>query len=184
MNKQEELKTAHQKVMEFTFNCDNKASFLGAVIGIMITAVASAGPFWQIVNGLVNSSRIYWANESNVVFDWQSFVVGSCLVVSVCTLMAAVILILCVLLPRLGKSYGDSRIYFGSIGSMSIDKYAESVRNEDDKTIYEDYVSQVHICSKVCLKKFLYFRHAVVLTIFSIGSFALFAIFVLIFKSI
>ena len=60
MDKLDELKIAHQKVMDFTFNCDNKASFLGAVIGIMVTAVASAGPFGQIVKELINSAQLFW----------------------------------------------------------------------------------------------------------------------------
>lgn len=184
MDKLDELKIAHQKVMDFTFNCDNKASFLGAVIGIMVTAVASAGPFWQIVKELINSARLFWSDESNVIFDWQSFIMGFCLVVSACTLMAAVVLILLVLLPRLGKPYGNSRIYFGSIGGMSKEQYTDYIQKEDDDSISEDYLSQIHICSQVCLKKFLYFRHAVKLTVFSIGAFALFAIVVLIFKSI
>lgn len=184
MDKLEELKSVHQKVMDFTFNCDNKASFLGAVIGIMVTAVASASPFWEIVKDLLKSARLFWSEEANVAFDWQSLIVGIFLVISICALIAAVILILCVLLPRLGKSYGDSRIYFGSIASMSQEKYTECVQQEDDKTICEDYVSQIHICSQVCLKKFLYYRYAVWLTVISIGTFALFSIFVLIFKSI
>lgn len=174
MNNLEEIKIIHQKVMEFTFNCDNKASFLGAIIGIMITAIASSDPFWKVVDRIVQSGQLYFSNEQNVVFDWGTFLIGLCLIISALTLFIAIILILCILLPRLGNKNGESIVFFGNIGGTSEKDYITKIDNVNEKFLLNDYSQQVHICSKICMKKFNRYRMAVLLTISSIIVFVLF----------
>ena len=177
----EELKLAHQRVMEFTFNCDNKASFLGAIIGIFIGGMVSADPFWTVVKDLGESAKLFWTNQPHV-FDWESFCVGASLFICVLSLVTAIILILAVLLPRLGKKSTDSLIYFGSIGETDKDEYKRKVEASDDASMQKDYINQVHMCSEICRKKFRIYMHAVRWTIMAISAFVLFLLFVIIFK--
>lgn len=182
MSKLDELKNVHQKVMDFTFNCDNKASFLGAIIGIMITAIVASNPFWEEVQWLLKSAQLFWSKDAGIVFDWYAFFIGLCLIISVITLIVALILILKVLLPRLGRPQGDSSIYFGHIGNIPIGEYENKMLNLNENSLLKDYIEQVHVCSVICKKKFNHYRCAVQLTICSIISFVLFITIVIISK--
>lgn len=177
----DELKLIHQKVMEFTFNCDNKASFLGAIIGVFFGGIASTNSFWGIINQLVNSAKLFWSNN-NSIFDWKSFCLGISIFACITSLLVAIILILFVLLPKLGKKDTNSIIYFGSIGENPKDIYKDKVEKSNEVSIQQDYIDQIHICSKICLRKFRIYMYAVRCTIISTCAFALFMLFLLIFK--
>lgn len=174
----DDLKLIHQKVLDFTFNCDNKASFLGAVLGVLITALVSANPFWMVVDKLKQSGKLYWEGGKSIAFDWLSFFCGAFLVIGVFAIAVALFSIFCVLTARL-KSNNDSLIYFGTIARETEDQYIQTIENSEVVNLNEDYMHQIHICSQICAKKFKAYNVAVICSIVSLIAFCLFVGFAL-----
>ena len=172
----EDLRVMHQKVMDFTFNCDNKASFLGAVIGVLITAIASATPFWEIIKKLKQSGIVYFEGGESVVFDRLSFSCGLCLSIGVIAILVALFAIFFVLKARLKTTHANSLIFFGSIANTKEEDYKTSIEGYDENKQKEDYIRQIHICSQICTKKFKAYNVAVVSSIVSLIAFSLFVI--------
>ena len=62
----------------------------------------------------------------------------------------------------------ESTIYFGSIASCELSQYRESVLARDEDSYREDLISQIHICSVICNKKFKHYKIGLVSSVIGI----------------
>ena len=85
--------------------------------------------------------------------------------------LVALSAIFSVLIARIKTPHKDSLIYFGTISGSNEEDYKTSIEGYDDNKLKDDYVRQIHICSRICTKKFKAYNAAVVSSVVGIIAF-------------
>ena len=76
------------------------------------------------------------------------------------------------ILGRTKNSPGKSSvIFFGSIAGISLDDYKSKAMNMFEADISEDLLEQIHICSKICVKKYKYYNQGLYMLLVTIVLF-------------
>ena len=161
-------------------NCDQKASFLLALLGVAATVVCTSEFFTKIKEVLITPFKIF-CQTGEGSFDFFRTLLALCLIASfVAILMALIKLILCLKASVDPKEFHQdgmvekSRIFFGSIASMSYEDFIAASDKEDN-----DLSTQVYTNSAICTKKFNYYNKAIVWVLVAIPTFLLSVIILL-----
>ena len=94
-------------------------------------------------------------------------IVSVILFISVCSILLGLANIVMSIYAR-GEPI-ESTIYFGSIASSEFPQYHESVLARDEESYREDLISQIHVCSKICDKKFKHYKAGLVCSIIGVS---------------
>lgn len=140
-------------------NCDQKASFLLAFLGVAVTVFVTSDVVSKIKHLLIDPFMAYW-RDSIGSFNLFRFLIAFCLVVGlVCVLIALVHLLFCLMAKtdylrfKQPGMKDKSRLFFGSIAAMS---YSEFSQDENDHL--NDLMSQAYSNACICDSKFKYYN--------------------------
>lgn len=143
--RREELEKDLSRIIGFVNSCDSKSSIV--MSGVLAITALIAG-----LNG--PSLADYFKNNLDSA---GAILLLLLLIVSIALIIIGLSFIISSLYAR-GKpddrTYHDSLIYYGSISSLEYDEYKESVLSRTNEDYLEDLVSQVHINSVICSKKY------------------------------
>jgi len=158
----EKLKKDLDRILIQISNCDNKASILLAVIGIIVGLTTSAFSSLSFVKNLINN--IIENNTTNIILA----VLISTILLSylICFIIAFIELILVLIARTESKKYKKcenkkSLIYFGDITNFPYEEFSKKIDNQTDNDINEDLKCQIYINAKICAKKFKFYNKSV-----------------------
>lgn len=186
--KQDEIKQyadyTHERVSSWIDNCDSKASIILALLGVILS-IAFTSDF--ILDGIVEQVKDI-VNLCRGCFMPNGFVSIICIIILIISIVFFIISfknLINVIYARLDNSKSEdnpSISFYGSIGSSSYDDYKKLVKGIKDGNIIDDKLRQVHICSKICLRKFTLYNKGICSLKIGLVLFAIFFV-VLIIKS-
>ena len=140
------------RVIGFTNNCDSKSSIvLGSVLATLSLILGLCG---KEIKDCVTSDLV------------PAVVVSVMLILSTCSIIIGLANIVMVIYAR--GEFTESTIYFRSIASRELPEYRESVLARDEESYREDLISQIHICSVICDKKFKHYKTGLVCSVIGI----------------
>lgn len=155
---EEYLKYTHQNILTMTANCDTKASFLLAILGLVVSSLVSFEPLHMFIKRVLDD---YSITISNV--DWMITINMVCYLLSALGILIVFFLLLCTLVARL-QSNNFSLLFFKTISAVSDDIYKKKVNEMTTNDLYSDFTHQIHTCSCICAKKYKYFNAAISVT--------------------
>lgn len=140
-------------------NCDQKASFLLALVGVVITVIFTSGVTPRIIQTLVNPFIDYCKDGVGSFCFWRTM--DALLLVSglVLIFLSMSHLLLCLMAKTDYSKFQQpgmeqkSHLFFGHIASMTYDEFCHT--NVDK---YNDLRSQVYTNSVICSDKFKNYR--------------------------
>lgn len=155
-------------------NCDQKASFLLAFLGVAATVFVTSDVVSKLKNLLVDSFIAYWIDNIGS-FNLLRFLIAFCLVVGlVCIFIALVYLFMCLMAKTDYSKFKQpgmkekSRLFYGHIASMA---YSEFCQDEDDQL--NDLSSQAYISACICDSKFKNYNKGLRLVLLALPFLAL-----------
>lgn len=166
---EQELKENLDRVNMWIGNCDQKASFLLALVGIVLTVVCTSDAISGIKTILIRPFMSYW-REGMGTFCLLRTIIAILLIAGfVCVIISIVYLLLCL---RAKTEYDSmkkqgmeekSLLFYGSVAKMSYSDYCEA---ENDRI--NDLRTQVYINSVICDKKFENYKNALRLVLWAL----------------
>lgn len=140
-------------------NCDQKASFLLALVGVVITVIFTSGVTPRIIQTLVNPFIDYCKDGVGSFCFWRTmdallFISGLVLI-----FLSMSHLLLCLMAKTDYSKFQQpgmeqkSHLFFGHIASMTYDEFCHT-----DVDKYNDLRSQVYTNSVICNDKFKNYR--------------------------
>ncbi len=152
---EEQMERNLDRINMWIGNCDQKASFLLAFLGVAATVFVTSDVVSKLKHLLVNPFIAFWKNNIGS-FCFFKFVISICLVVGlVCIFIAVVYLLMCLMAKTDYSKFKQpgmkekSRLFFGHIASMT---YSEFCQDEYDQL--NDLRSQAYINACICDYKF------------------------------
>jgi len=148
-------------------NCDQKASFLLTVVGVVLTIIFTSSLMEKIATVLIDPFRTY-LNTGIGTFSLLRTVIAVLLSLGMVCLFVALLFLLLSLKANININQfkkdnpgleTDSLLFYGSISRKTYSEY--SLAEHD---MYNDYRSQVYINSSICNKKFKKYKAASILT--------------------
>lgn len=156
MSKEEYLRYTHQSILMMTNNCDTKASFLLAILGIIVSVFVSLEPLHMFIRKIITDYSLAFSG-----IDWLITLNMICYLFSAIGIIIIFFLLLKTLVARL-QSNNPSLLFFGTIADMSESVFEERVDNEDN--LYSDFKQQIYTCSCICAQKYRFYNTAVLMT--------------------
>lgn len=135
--------------------CDQKASFLLALVGVVITIIFTSGAILKIMEVLVNPFIAYWRDDVGSFCFWCTLDAVLLIVGLVLAFVSMVYLLLCLMAKTDYSRFQQpgmeqkSHLFFGHIASMSYDEFCHT-----DVDKFNDMRSQVYTNSIICSDKF------------------------------
>ena len=179
MTKKETAQYAHQRVLDFTFSCDNKASFLLAFIGVVLTVITTAEQFTRTFSIIIASLKSYWVENEDMVIDWGKCVTGASAVAFYVLFAIALYFLLASLTANTNSNEQDSLLFFGTIvnGRSSANDYVNAVKSAvTSKSLEDDLLKQTYRCSEICVKKYKNYGKAVRCVKLGVGALLIFIV--------
>ena len=140
------LESTLSRVHDWIQNAEQKVSILFAVQGIVIALVAV--PTYEAIS--LSLSRMS-------SLEWTIFILM--LVVLLYSFYASI----ACLTPHLSKKgYGSSVIYFGDIARTDLSNFKKRMGEVTDTEYKNDLTDQIHVSSKIALKKHSLFRLGII----------------------
>lgn len=166
-DKQEILTQKLERVNMWIGNCDQKASFLLTMVGVVATIVCTSDLTKVVKDNLVNPFVAYLSDGIGG-FNLFNFCVAFFLITGLGFLLASIIFALLSLMARtdynkeMQEGMADkSRLHYGSIAKMT---YADYFQEEEGYDYENDMNSQVYINSKICDAKFKKYKTSLLFT--------------------
>ena len=173
-DKQERLTQNLERVNMWIGNCDQKASFLLAMVGVVATIICTSDYTKIVVNTLVKPFVAYWKDGVGG-FNLLNLFIALFLVAGLGFLFAAIIYALLSLMARTDYKRESqcgmeekSRLYYGSIAKMSYSAFLQEEGYDYDN----DLSSQIYVNSKICDAKFAQYKTALMLTLIAMPQLA------------
>jgi hypothetical protein len=164
--KQEKLTQNLDRVNMWIGNCDQKASFLLTMLGVVITVICTSDFACMIKDVLVSPFVAYWRDDIGGFNLFRSFI-ALFMIAGLGFLLASIMLSLLSLIAKTDyekekqECMADkSRIHFGGIAKMTYADFVQSEGYDYDN----DLNSQVYVNSKICDDKFRKYKSALKLT--------------------
>ena len=161
-DKKEELQYTSDTINMWTNNCDQKASILLAIIGVIITILVSSD-FMKYLRICIFAPFLdYWTGNSEFVFSWSRFNVLFLLLISAIMLIMSCHYLFKTISANIDyqkmrkenpKLVNKSNIFFGEISKMTYEDF-----KKDEINYLEDLKSQIYVNSKIASNKFRYFN--------------------------
>lgn len=155
--KKEYAENVHEQVINWTNNCDTKTSILLALEGVLLSVFFTSDFVLKVLSAIGKNFITYWKNIPHKgQFDLLSLVIIISFVLTMFFIVKALWKQIKVLYPdvKLSEENEQSLIFFNSINDMDIETYLKKVNETSDEELIADRINQIHICSKICAKKF------------------------------
>lgn len=153
----QDLKENLERVNFWIVNCDQKASFVLAIIGVGLTVSFSVDTFKEIktkvVQPIIGNDTIPWLQISIVFFLMTSFV---CILVSLVSLLFSLRAKTDLSKFTQPGMQSKSMLHFESVSKMTYKEYVEE-RTE----FINDLRTQVYVNSVICTSKFKHYKRGV-----------------------
>lgn len=156
---EEQMERNLDRVNMWIGNCDQKASFLLAFLGVAATIFLTSDVVVKIKQILVDPFIAYWRNDVGSFSFWR-LLLAVCLVVSaVCIFIALVNLLLCLMAKTDYSKFKQSgmkeksRLFYGHIASMTFDEFCQ-----EDNNLLNDLRSQTYTNACICDAKFQHYN--------------------------
>ena len=156
---EERLTQSYDRINMWIGNCDQKASFLLAIIGVLMTVAFTSDEVKSIKALLIMPFKQYWLHNQGS-FDCYRFLVALFLVICITCLLVSVIYLLFSLKSRTDYSRfkqdgmeEQSMLFYGHIAGKTYRNFAES-----EFHLLNDLRSQVYTNACICADKFRYYR--------------------------
>lgn len=144
-------------------NCDQKASFLLAFVGVSATIFITSDVITKIKELLVDPFISYWFRDIGA-FNTFRFIIAVCLVVSVvCFIITLVNLLLCLMAKTDYSKFKQpgmvekSHLFYVHIASMTFEEFCQW--NNDQ---LNDLRSQTYTNARICTDKFKYYKRSII----------------------
>ncbi|MFZ3372772.1 MAG: hypothetical protein WA131_07105 [Desulfitobacteriaceae bacterium] len=154
-----------ERVNFWIANCDTKASFILALIGIFLSAFMSNDLINGSVKSLFNEISKFKPIDIKVIFIFSIIVTSG---VTIFFFVRCIFNLLKTLtgkidspIPQEQNLSADSFLFFGSISSRGFDSYKNGWDNLSENEIVNDIDSQTYINSKICSLKFRNYNKAI-----------------------
>lgn len=159
LENEEVLKTL-ERINFWINNCDTKISFALAFAGVIIAGFFSSSIITNKLEKLIK--EIFNIDSSTKIMEIVLLILSLLVIVIFITCMITAITTLFTALKgsvdtskfREPELTEDSLIYFGSVANQPYQSFKHKAITNTGGQIYNDYLSQVYINSKVCQKKF------------------------------
>ena len=174
----ESLEQSLDRVNAWIGNCDQKAGFLPAIIGVLIAIIFSSDFSQSIVDNIVNPYREYIRtpelNEFRLIrFIYFIFIVISIIASFVSIIFALLSITAAIDIKKYKKDDGNSELVDNSLlffGSISSKKYND-FREMSDVSYEDDLKSQIFINSNICTRKFKRYNISLISFIVMLSAF-------------
>ena len=126
---------------------DAKASYAITLVGVLIGFMLSSDDHTPDVASFFEkaSQRLH-----DGIFDWSIVILVLLYAISFCT----IICFLQVLFARTkNKSQRKSNFFFGTIAERDLGSFISSVKGQSESKILDDLLEQIHVNSKICIRK-------------------------------
>ncbi len=140
-------------------NCDQKASFLLAFVGVAATIFITSDVITNIKELLVVPFVAYWKEDAEP-FSTSRFIIAVCLIVSLVSILSSLANLLLCLMAKTDYSKfkqqgmeSKSLLFYKHIASM---EYSEFSMAKNDR--YNDLRSQIYTNAHICTDKFRYYK--------------------------
>lgn len=174
----ESLEQSLERVNAWIGNCDQKAGFLLAIIGVLVAILFSSDFIQSIMDIIVNPYKDYIRNPENNEFKLIRFIYSIFIVVSMTASIVSIIFALLSLTAAIDiKKYkrdinnselvDNSLIFFGSISGRKYNDFKEMA----DVNYEDDLKSQIFINSTICTRKFKRYNISLIAFIVMLGAF-------------
>ena len=174
----ESLEQSLERVNAWIGNCDQKAGFLLAIIGVLVAILFSSDFIQSIMDIIVNPYKDYIRNPENNEFKLIRFIYSIFIVVSMTASIVSIIFALLSLTAAIDiKKYkrdinnselvDNSLIFFGSISGRKYNDFKEMA----DVNYEDDLKSQIFINPAICTPKFKRYNISLIAFIVMLGAF-------------
>ncbi|RDY70859.1 hypothetical protein DXT76_10770 [Halobacillus trueperi] len=176
----EEISKTLDRVNYWISNCDTKISFALAFAGVLLAVFFTSNVINDSLEGLLDLLKTY-DTKTAIAFTNVTLLVGF----FICLVTALVFFMLG--LKGSVNSYNykqeglttNSLLFFGTIKSTEFKRYKEAVESSSPLELRNDYLSQIHINSTICQRKFERYNNGVLFLIAAIVLFVLLNIMLL-----
>lgn len=166
---EEQLERNLDRINMWISSCDQKTSFLLALVGAVLTIVFTSDAVKLIKKVLINPFLDYWLNDIGDL-DYYRLIIAILLILGLVFCFCSVLYLLLSIYARINydtlRKSGmeeSSWIYFGTIAEMT---YGEFCRSRDNH--YNDLSSQVYVNSIICTKKYKNYKKGLLMLVFAL----------------
>ena len=166
---EEQMERNLDRINMWIGNCDQKASFLLAFLGVAATIFLTSDVVSKIKGILVTPFVDYWRNGVGTFNIYRFLIAVSLIFGSVCILVALVHLLFSLMAKtdysKFEQSGMEKRslLFYVHIASMN---YSDFSRAENDR--YNDLRSQAYVNASICTVKFNHYRKALNLVLWAL----------------
>ena len=160
-DKQEQLSQNLDRVNMWIGNCDQKASFLLAVVGMVVTVICTSNVFTKVKEIIITPFVTYLTDKSGS-FCLSRFLISILFFGGlICLLVSIFYLLRCLMAKTNPNDYKQpgmvekSRLFYGSIANMKYEEFCSDENNFDS-----DLQSQIYTNSVICSQKFENYKTA------------------------
>ena len=166
---EDEMERNLDRINMWIGNCDQKASFLLAFLGVAATIFLTSDVVSKIKGILITPFVDYWRNGIGTFSIYRLLIAVSLVIGSICILASLVHLLFSLMAKTDYSKFQQpgmekrSVLFYLHIASMN---YSEFSRAENDR--YNDLRSQAYVNSCICTDKFKHYRKALNLVLFAL----------------
>lgn len=158
IEKKHVLEEIHSQVISWTGNCDSKASIVMALEVVLATFIVSCDYVINTLAAIFTQTIVYFKTGEGVFSLWALLV---CLgVIVFCILIGfSMNSLFKTLLGRVDSST-PSLLYWGEIAKLTKEEYSNEIGSLLESDYEIDKINQIHNCSIICQKKFMFYNRA------------------------
>lgn len=160
-DKQERLSQNLDMVNMWIGNCDQKASFLLALVGVVVTVICTSEVFTKVKEIIIAPLVTYLTDKSGGFSLYRLLIAILFFGGLICLLASIFYLLRCLRAKTNTEDYKNpgmvekSRLFYGSIANMTYEEFCR-----DDGNFDNDLQSQIYTNSVICSQKFENYRTA------------------------
>lgn len=156
---EEQMERNLDRINMWIGNCDQKASFLLAFVGVAATIFITSDVVGTIKQTIVDPFIAYWSNNEGS-FCFLRLLIAVCLVAGLAFILMALYNLLNCLMAKTDYSKfkqpgmkEKSRLFYGHIASMSYSEFCQ-----EDSDFLKDLQSQTYTNACICDSKFIHYN--------------------------
>ncbi len=158
MVEDEDLMNILAQINHWIDNCDTKSSILLALIGIITGVIFSNKYHCKLIS-------LYFNSPNPLSFEFLTY--SHLLAGSIILILIGIYHLILSINPnfKINKENVNSLIFYASIAENSSEEYKNKIK-DDDYSLTEDIISQIHINAEICTKKFKNYQCGLMTSIF------------------
>ncbi len=149
MPSNEDLMNILAQINQWISNCDTKSSILLTLVGIIVGVIFSNGFALKLIS-------LY---KKSPALSWELIIYSSTLLCSSILILSGIRHIILSISPnfKITHTNKDSLIFYASIASKTLEEYETEMKSPDYE-FDKDIISQIHINSQICTRKFVNYK--------------------------